>query len=206
MSPITVLCVDDHPVLREGIAAMLANQPDIVLAGEASTGREAIQRYRALLPSVVLMDLQMPDMSGIDAIVAIRKDYPTARIVVLTAYKGDAQILRALSAGAAGYLLKSTMRKELVETIRSVHAGHRRITPEVALEIAEHRMDHSLTDRELDVLRRIAAGSSNKIVADELSISEETVKTHVRSILSKLSANDRTHAVTLALKRGLIQL
>ena len=206
MSPITVLCVDDHPVLREGIAAMLANQPDIVLAGEASTGREAIQRYRALLPGVVLMDLQMPDMSGIDAIVAIRKDYPTARIVVLTAYKGDAQILRALSAGAAGYLLKSTMRKELVETIRSVHAGHRRITPEVALEIAEHRMDHSLTDRELDVLRRIAAGSSNKIVADELSISEETVKTHVRSILSKLSANDRTHAVTLALKRGLIQL
>ena len=206
MSPITVLCVDDHPVLREGIAAMLANQPDIVLAGEASTGREAIQRYRALLPSVVFMDLQMPDMSGIDAIVAIRKDYPTARIVVLTAYKGDAQILRALSAGAAGYLLKSTMRKELVETIRSVHAGHRRITPEVALEIAEHRMDHSLTDRELDVLRRIAAGSSNKIVADELSISEETVKTHVRSILSKLSANDRTHAVTLALKRGLIQL
>ena len=148
----------------------------------------------------------MPDMSGIDAIVAIRKEYPTARIVVLTAYKGDAQILRALSAGAAGYLLKSTMRKELVETIRSVHAGHRRITPEVALEIAEHRMDHSLTDRELDVLRRIAAGSSNKIVADELSISEETVKTHVRSILSKLSANDRTHAVTLALKRGLIQL
>ena len=206
MSPITVLCVDDHPVLREGIAAMLANQPDIVLAGEASTGREAIQRYRALLPGVVLMDLQMPDMSGIDAIVAIRKEYPTARIVVLTAYKGDAQILRALSAGAAGYLLKSTMRKELVETIRSVHAGHRRITPEVALEIAEHRMDHSLTDRELDVLRRIAAGSSNKIVADELSISEETVKTHVRSILSKLSANDRTHAVTLALKRGLIQL
>jgi DNA-binding NarL/FixJ family response regulator len=193
-------------MIREGIAAVSANQPDVVLSGEASGGHEAVERYRALRPEVVLMDLQMPDMSGIDAISAIRREFPDARIVVLTAYKGDAQIVRALNAGAVGYLLKSALRKELLETIRSVHAGHRRIAPEAASEVAEHRADNLLTDRELDVLRCIAGGSSNKIVADQLSISEETVKTHVRSILSKLSANDRTHAVTLAIKRGIIQI
>jgi DNA-binding NarL/FixJ family response regulator len=204
--PITILCVDDHPLIREGIAAVIANQPDVVLAGEASSGHEALEQYRVVRPDVVLMDLRMPDLSGIDAITAIRREFPAARIVVLTAYKGDVLIVQALNAGAAGYLLKSALRKELLETIRSVHAGQRRIAPEAASEVAEHRADNLLTDRELDVLRSIATGSSNKIVADHLSISEETVKTHVRSILSKLSANDRTHAVTLALKRGIIQI
>jgi len=204
MSPIKVLSVDDHALLREGIAAVIANQTDIVLVGEATNGREAVERFRAVRPDVVLMDLQMPDMTGIDSIITIRSEFPNARIVVLTAYSGDVQIVRALKAGAAGYLLKGTLRKDLVDTIRSVHAGQRRIQPEIAMELAEHQTDDGLTERELDVLKSVAAGNSNKIVADKLAISEETVKSHMRSILSKLSANDRTHAVTIALKRGII--
>jgi len=204
--PTRVLCVDDHPVIRDGIAAIIANHPDLVLAGEASGGSDALAQYRALRPDVVLMDLQMPDMSGIEAIAAIRGEFPEARILVLTAYKGDAQIVRALNAGAVGYLLKSTLRKELLDAIRGVAAGHRHIAPEAATEVAEHRTDQSLTDRELDVLRLVAAGNSNKIVADRLAIAEETVKSHMRSILSKLAANDRTHAATLAVKRGIIDV
>lgn len=206
MTPITVLCVDDHPLLREGIAAVIGNQQDIVLVGEAPNGKEALERIRALHPDVVLMDLQMPEMGGIDAIVAIRREHPNARIVVLTAYRGDVQIVRALKAGAAEYILKDTLRRDLLETIRSVHVGKRRIPPEVATELAEHRTDDALTEREIDVLKSVAAGNSNKIVADKLAISEETVKSHIRSILSKLSANDRTHAVTIALKRGIIDV
>jgi DNA-binding NarL/FixJ family response regulator len=206
MTPITVLCVDDHPLLREGIAAVIGNQQDIVLVGEAPNGKEALERFRALHPDVVLMDLQMPEMSGIDAIVAIRSELPNARIVVLTAYRGDVQIVRALKAGAAGYILKDTLRRDLLETIRGVHSGKRRIPPEVATELAEHRTDDTLSEREIDVLKSVAAGNSNKIVADKLGIAEETVKSHIRSIFSKLSANDRTHAVTIALKRGIIDL
>ena len=202
MNPIRILTVDDHPLLREGIAAVLANQPDMVVAGEASTGVEAGQRYRELKPDVVLMDLQMPGMDGIEAIGLIRSEFPEARIVVLTVHRGDVQIARALKAGASGYLLKDSLRKELLETIRRVHAGQQRFSPEIAIELAEHLTDDSLTEREVDVLRSVAAGNSNKIVADRLGISEETVKTHMRTIMSKLNANDRTHAVTIALKRG----
>lgn len=204
MNAIRVLTVDDHPLLREGIAAVIGNQPDIVIAGEASNGIEAIERFRALRPDVVLMDLQMPEMGGIEAIVAIRGEFPQARIVVLTAHRGDAHIVRALKAGAVGCLLKDSLRKELVDAIRAVARGQRRIAPNLAVELAAHQADEPLTERELDVLRSIASGNSNKIVADNLGISEETVKTHVRSILAKLSANDRTHAVTIALKRGII--
>jgi DNA-binding NarL/FixJ family response regulator len=206
MTPITVLCVDDHPLLREGIAAVIGNQQDIVLVGEAHNGKAALERFRALHPDVVLMDLQMPEMTGIDAIVAIRREVPNARIVVLTAYRGDVQIVRALKAGAAGYILKDTLRRDLLETIRCVHAGKRSIPPEVATELAEHRTDDALTEREIEVVKSVAAGNSNKIVADKLAIAEETVKSHIRSILSKLSANDRTHAVTIALKRGIIDV
>jgi DNA-binding NarL/FixJ family response regulator len=206
MTPIRVLTVDDHPLLREGIAAVLGNQADLAVVGEASNGYEAVERCRALTPDIVLMDLEMPDMSGIEAIVAIRAALPQTRVIVLTAHGSDAHILRALNAGAAGYLLKDGLRKELVDTIRRVHAGHRGISPAVAQRIVEHQADDALTERELDVLMSVAAGNSNKIVADKLSISEETVKSHVRSILSKLRANDRTHAVTIAVKRGLISL
>lgn len=198
--------MDDHPLLREGIAAVIAGQQDMVLIAEAATGREAIEQFREHRPDVTLMDLQMPDMSGIDAIVAIRREFPGARIVVLTTYTGDAQAVRAFQAGASGYLLKSMLRKELLDTIRAVYAGKRRIPPEIATEIAEHHTDDALTDREIEVLRLVAAGNSNKIVAAELAISEETVKAHMRSILSKLAANDRTHAVTVALKRGIINI
>jgi DNA-binding NarL/FixJ family response regulator len=206
MTPIKVLTVDDHPLLREGIAAVLGNQADLVVVGEASNGYEAVERCRALTPDIVLMDLEMPEMSGIEAIVAIRAALPQTRVIVLTAHGSDAYVLRALSAGAAGYLLKDGLRKELVDTIRRVHAGHRGISPAVAQRIVEHQADDALTERELDVLMTVAAGNSNKIVAGKLSISEETVKSHVRSILSKLAANDRTHAVTIAVKRGLISL
>src|SRR5580692_7103779 len=206
MTAIRVLTVDDHPLLREGIAAVLGNQPDLAVVGEASNGYEAVKQCRALTPDIVLMDLEMPQMSGVDAIVAIRAALPQTRIIVLTAHGSDAQILRALDAGAAGYLLKDGMRKELVDTIRRVHAGHRGFSPAVAQKIVEHQADDALTERELGVLMSVAAGNSNKIVADRLSISEETVKSHMRSILSKLGANDRTHAVTLAVKRGLISL
>ena len=204
--PIRILAVDDHPVLREGIAALLANEADMVLVGEASNGYEAIEQFRAHRPDITLMDLQMPDMSGGQAIIAIRKDFPDARIIVLTTYGGDAQAVRAFKAGAYGYLLKSMLRKELVETIRSVHSGRKRTSPEIAAELAEHHAEDALTEREIDVLRQVAAGNSNKIIADKLDLSEETVKAHVRKILSKLNANDRTHAVAIAVKRGIIEI
>jgi DNA-binding NarL/FixJ family response regulator len=203
---IKVLTVDDHPLLREGIAAVLEGQPDLQLVGEATNGREAIDKFRACLPDVVLMDLQMPEMNGLDAIAAIRGEYPDARIVVLTTYKGDMQAIRAFKAGASGYLLKSMLRKELLDTIRLVHAGKKRIPPEIASEIAEHHSDDTLTQREIEVLQQVATGAANKMVAGHLGISEETVKAHMRSILAKLSANDRTHAVMIALKRGIIEL
>ena len=205
-SLIRILAVDDHPMLREGIAALLATQADMKLVGEASTGREALEQFRKHRPDLTLMDLQMPDMDGIEAMVAICSEFPEARIIVLTTYKGDVQVLRALKAGARAYLLKGLLRKELLETIRAVHAGEKRISPEVAAELANHAIDDALTSREIDVLRLIAGGHANKLIADRLSIAEETVKGHVKNILSKLGASDRTHAVTIALKRGIIDL
>jgi DNA-binding NarL/FixJ family response regulator len=204
--PIRILIVDDHPVLREGIAAVLAGEKDIAIVAEAGNGRDAVEQFRQHRPDVTLMDLQMPLMSGTEAIEAIRAEFPDAHIIVLTTYSGDAQAVRALKAGASGYLLKSMLRKELVETIRSVHGGKKRIVPEVAVEIAEHHADDALSEREIEVLREVAAGNANKNVADHLGISEETVKVHMRSILSKLAANDRTHAVTIAVKRGIIDI
>jgi DNA-binding NarL/FixJ family response regulator len=199
---IRILSVDDHHLLREGIAAVLAGQADMELAAEAATGHEAVECFRRHRPDVTLMDLQMPGMNGIDAILAIRREFPGARFIVLTTYQGDVQALRALKAGASGYLLKNMLRKELLDTIRIVHAGGRRIPPEIAAELAEHVIDDALTDREVDVLRKVALGNSNKIIAGQLGVSEETVKGHMKSILSKLGANDRTHAVTIAMKRG----
>jgi DNA-binding NarL/FixJ family response regulator len=204
--PIRIALVDDHPILRQGIAALISDQPDLQLVGQASNGLEAIEQFRLHRPDVMLMDLQMPGMNGIDAMSAIRGEFPDARFVVLTTYTGDVQIVRALKAGARAYLLKSLLHRELLETIRSVHAGNKRIPPEIAAELADHAADDQLTAREIEVLRLIAAGNANKIVADHLSITEETVKAHVKSILSKLDANDRTHAVTIALKRGIIEL
>lgn len=201
---ISVLVVDDHPLLREGIAAVIDGEMDITLSAEASNGREAIELFRLHRPDVTLMDLQMPGMNGIDTIVAIRNEFPSARFVVLTTYGGDVQALRALKAGATGYLLKSMLRKDLLDTIRIVHAGKRRIPPEVAAELAEHVTDDALSEREVEVLRRVATGHSNKIIASQLAVSEATVKGHMKSILAKLAANDRTHAVTLAMKRGFI--
>jgi len=201
---ISVLSVDDHPLLREGIAAVLQGETDIVLAAEATNGKEAIESFRACRPDVTLMDLQMPVMNGIDAIIQIRREFPNARFVVLTTYQGDVQALRALKAGASGYLLKNMLRKELVETIRSVHAGKRHIPLEIAAELADHVTEDALTEREIEVLRSVARGNSNKIIAGRLNVSEATVKGHMKSILSKLTANDRTHAVMIAMKRGFI--
>ncbi len=201
---IRILSVDDHPMLRDGIAAVLRREPDMNLVAEASNGNDAVEQFRVHHPDITLMDLQMPLMNGIDAILAIRKDFPTARIIVLTTYSGDAQAVRAFKAGASGYLLKSMVRKELVETIRSVHGGKKRIPPEVAIEMAEHSSDEQLSVREIEVLQLVAAGNANKVIADRLFVSEETVKAHLRKILAKLGANDRTHAVTIALKRGII--
>jgi DNA-binding NarL/FixJ family response regulator len=205
-SLIRILAVDDHPMLREGIASLVATQSDMELVAEASTGREALEQFRKHRPNLTLMDLQMPDMDGIEAMVAIRSEFPEARIILFTTYKGDVKILRALKAGARAFLLKGLLQKELLETIRAVHAGQRRIPPEVAAELADHTIDDALTTREIDVLRLIAGGNSNKLIADQLSITEETVKGYVKNILSKLGASDRTHAVTIALKRGIIGL
>jgi len=203
---IRILTVDDHPMLREGIAAVLASEEDMILVAEASNGREAVEQFRTHHPDVTLMDVQMPEGNGIDAIVKIREEFPDARIIVLTTYTGDAQAARAFKAGAFGYLLKNMVRKELIDTIRTVHAGKKRIPSEIAIEMAQHHTDDALTEREIEVLREVAAGNANKMVAKLLNISEETVKAHMRSILSKLGANDRTHAVTIALKRGIIEI
>ena len=203
---IRILAVDDHALVRQGIAVLVGTQPDMTLVAQASNGREAIQQFRTHRPDVTLMDLQMPEMNGFDAIVAIRGEFPDAKILVLTTYQGDVQILRALKAGAQGYLLKNTFHKELVATIRAVHAGRKALSPEASYEIAEHATDDALTPAEITVLRLIAAGNANKQIADQLKITEETVKSRVKSILSKLGANDRTHAAMIGMKRGIIEL
>ena len=203
---IRVLSVDDHPLLREGIAALVTNQTDMQIVAEASNGREALELFRKHRPDITLMDLQMPEMSGIDAMSSIRGEFPDARIIVLTTYTGDVQVSRALKAGARAYLLKGSLRKELLETIRAVHAGQKRVSSEVAAEIAEHATDQVLTPREVDVLRLVAEGNANKEIAAQLSLTEETVKSHVRNILAKLGANDRTHAVAIGVKRGIFVL
>lgn len=203
---IRVLTVDDHALLRRGIAALVNAEPDMKLVAEASTGQEAIAEFKEHRPDVTLMDLQMPEMSGIECIIAIRSDFPDARIIVLTTYPGDVQVLRALKAGAKGYLLKGQVNKDLPDAIRAVHAGQKRIPPEIAIELAEHTAEDDLSSREIEVLKLIAAGNANKEIASRLLIAEETVKSHVTNILAKLHANDRTHAVTTALKRGFIRL
>jgi len=205
-APIRLLVVDDHPLLREGIAGVLEGEDDLQLVAEAADGDEAVAAFRRHRPDVTLMDLQMPRCGGVDAIIAIRAEFPDARIIVLTTYAGDVQALRALQAGAQGYLLKSSLRKELVDTVRGAMAGRRRIAAEVAGEIAAHAGDTPLSAREIEILRGVAAGNSNKIVAAQLGISEETVKAHMKSILAKLGANDRTHAVTIGLRRGIFDV
>jgi DNA-binding NarL/FixJ family response regulator len=205
-SPIRVLTVDDHALIREGIAALIANQKDIRLVADASNGREALEQFRSHRPDVTLMDLQMPEMNGIDALIAIRSEFPEARIIVLTTYAGDALCKRAMKAGAYAYILKGSVRKDLLDAIRAVWAGKKILNAEVAAELATHAADDVLSAREIEVLSLIAAGNSNKLIADQLAISEDTVKGHVKSILSKLGVNDRTHAVTAALKRGIIEL
>lgn len=203
---IRILTADDHPLLREGIAALVSAEPDMEVVAQASTGREAIEQFRRHRPDVTLMDLQMPEMGGLDAIIAIRGEFPDARVVVLTTYAGDVQVARALKAGARGYLLKGEVHTSLLETIRGVHAGKKRLPPDVAAELAIHTTDDQLTPRELDILKLIAKGNANKEIAAQLSIREDTVKSHVGNILEKLGANDRTHAVTIGIKRGIIEL
>lgn len=203
---IRVLIVDDHVLLREGIAAVVQDEKDLEVVGEAGTGREAIEGFRKHRPDVTVMDLQLPEIDGVAATAAIRSEWPEARIVVLTTYRGDARALRALKAGASGFLLKSMIRTELLEAIRSVHSGDRYIPREIAADLAAHINDDALSVRELDVLKRVAAGNSNRLVADQLRLSEDTIKAHMKSIMSKLAANDRTHAVTIALKRGIIDV
>ena len=204
-SSIRILAVDDHPLVRQGIAGLVAVQSDMTVVAEAANGRDAIQQYRAHRPDVTLMDLQMPEMNGVDAIIAIRNEFSEAKIIVLTTYTGDVQILRALKAGARAYLLKNLLHKELLETIRAVHAGKKTLSPEASFQLAEHATDDALTPGEISVLRLIAAGNANKQFADQLSITEETVKGRVKNILSKLGANDRTHAAMIGVRRGIIE-
>ncbi|HYR84260.1 MAG TPA: response regulator transcription factor [Terriglobia bacterium] len=203
---IRILCVDDHPLLRQGIAAIINNQPDMLLIAEASTGTEAIQKFREHRPDVTLMDLRLPDMSGVDSLIAIRADMPEARIIMLTTFEGDVEIQRALVAGARAYMLKSMPPKELVDVIRQVQAGKKRIPTEIATHLAEHLSDEALTDREIEVLKHIAGGNRNRDIAERLFISEETVKVHIKHIMEKLGASDRTQAVAIAVRRGIIQL
>ena len=203
---IRILVADDHPIVREGLRGLIAVQPDILVVAEASNGREAIQQFRIHRPDVTVMDLQMPEMHGVEAVFAIRDEFPGAKIIVLTTYAGDAQVLRALKAGAQGYLLKAVMHKELADNIRAVYGGRNVLTPEAAAQLAAHTGEEALTLKEIEVLRLIAAGNANKAIAAQLSITEETVKSRVKNVLDKLGANDRTHAVTIGLKRGIIEL
>jgi DNA-binding NarL/FixJ family response regulator len=205
-SPIRILTVDDHPVVREGIAGLVVVQPDMTVVAEAANGRDAIQQFRAHRPDVTLMDIQMPEMNGLDALIAIRAEFPDAKMVVLTTYEGDVHILRALKAGAQGYLLKNTLHSELLQTIRAVHGGKRGLSSEVSFQVAQHMSDETLTPAEIAVLRLIAAGNANKQIADQLGVTEDTVKGRVKSILAKLDANDRTHAAIIGVKRGIIDL
>lgn len=203
---IRILSIDDHPLVREGIAAIINNQPDMLLLDVASTGREAIQKFREHQPDVALMDLRLPDMSGIDALIAIRTEFPEARVIMLTTFEGDVEIRRSLEAGARGFMLKNMPPKDLVEVIRQVHAGKKRIPAEVAAHLAEHMGDDALTDREIEVLRLVAEGNRNRDIAERLFISEETVKVHIKHIMEKLAASDRTQSVAIAIRRGIIQL
>ena len=205
-NPIGILAVDDHAIFLQGIISLLRGQPDMKLVAQASSGLEAIQQFRVHSPDVTLMDLQMPEMNGLDAIIAIRSEFPDAKIIVLTTYGGDVQVLRALKAGARGYLLKNTLHKNLLDTVRAVHSGKKSLSPEASYELAEHATDDALTPGEVQVLRLIAAGNANKRIADLLSITEETVKGRVKNILAKLNASDRTHAAMIGIKRGIIEL
>jgi DNA-binding NarL/FixJ family response regulator len=205
-NPIRIMAVDDHPLLLQGLATIVGDQPDMLIVAQASNGREAIQQFRSHHPDVTLMDLQMPEMSGLDALIAIRDEFPEAKFIVLTTYTGDIQVLRAMKAGARGYLLKNLLHKELLTTIRAVHAGKKTLSAEASYSLADHAGDDALTPGELDVLRLIAAGNANKQIAAQLSITEDTVKGRVKNILSKLGANDRTHAAMIGIKRGIIDL
>jgi DNA-binding NarL/FixJ family response regulator len=203
--PIRILTVDDHPLFRNGVAALLATQPDMKVVAEASNGREAIQQFRRHRPDITLMDLQMPEMNGLDALNAIRGEFPEAKIIMLTTYTGDVQILRAMQVGARAYLLKNLLDKELLDTIRAVHAGRKALSAEASYQLAEHATDEALTPAEVDVLRLVAGGNANKEIAVQLSVTEETVKGRVKNILSKLGANDRTHAAMIGVRRGIIE-
>ena len=205
-SKIRILSVDDHPLISEGIAAIINSQPDMALISQAATGAEAIQKYREHRPDVTLMDLRLPDLSGIDAMIAIRAEFPDARVIMLTTFEGDVEIQRALHAGARGYLLKNMPPKEMLDVIRQVHAGRKRVPPEVAAQLTDHMGDETLTAREIEVLRKVGGGNRNKDIADMLFISEETVKVHIKHIMEKLGAKDRTQAITIAVRRGIIEL